>query len=113
MNEKEFFTFLDTAKQTVLDEVKSLESDGRKDEANILKAKSNVYDICKAVYDATAKQPSVDIIYAFPAALDKITCPWKASLDAAKAHDDSRKVAIEEAKLSAVEEIKAKFHEFT
>ena len=111
MNEKEFFTFLDNSKQAVLDEIKSLESDGRKDEANILKAKSNVYDICKSVYGALAKEAPADVITAFPATFDRITCPWKASLEAAKAHGDDRKILIEEAKLSAVKEINDKFAE--
>ena len=111
MNEKDFFTFLDTRKQAVLDEVKSLTDDGRKDEANILKAKSNVYDICKAIYNATAKAAATDIVTAFPAAFDKVICPWKASLEAAKTHGDARKTLIEEAKLSAVSEINAKFAE--
>ena len=111
MNEKEFFTFLDNSKQTVLDEIKSLESDGRKDEANILKAKSNVYDICKSTYGALAKKAPAEVLTAFPEVFGRITCPWKASLEAAKAHSDDRKILIEEAKLSAVSEITAKFAE--
>ena len=111
MNEKEFFTFLDDRKQTVLTEIQSLTNDGRNDEANILKAKSNVYDICKSVYGALAKEAPADVATAFPTVFGRITGPWKASLDAAKAHSDDRKILIEEAKLSAVSEITAKFAE--
>ena len=113
MNEKDFFTFLDTQKQTVLDEIQSLTADGRKDEANILKAKSNVYDICKSIYSALAKEAPAHVATAFPETFDRITGPWKASLEAAKAHGDDRKILIEEAKLSAVSEITAKLSELS
>ena len=111
MNEKEFFAFLDERKQATLNEVQALIKDGRTDEAIILKAKSNIYDISKAVYNANFKLSGGNIKEAFPPAFDKITAPWKASLDAAKAHGDEKKTLIEEAKLSAVSEINTKFKE--
>ena len=106
-----FFSFLDERKALVLSDIKSLAQEGRIDESNVLKAKSNVYDICKAVYNAAAKQSKDTIGTAFPATFNKITSPWKASLEQAKLHNDARKILIEEAKLEAVSEINAKFAE--
>ena len=111
MNNKDFFTFLDERKASVLEDIQALSADGRNDEANILKAKANVYDICKAVFNAAEKQSAGAAETAFPALFDKITSPWKASLELAKEHSDDRKVLIEEAKLSAVTEISGKFAE--
>ena len=58
MNEQinEFFNWLDTAKEAVLSEVAALASDGRTDESNSLKAKANVYDICKSVTGTILKK---------------------------------------------------------
>ncbi|MBP5460980.1 MAG: hypothetical protein J6Y20_02510 [Lachnospiraceae bacterium] len=112
MNKEEFYEFLENRKQTVQAEIQTLSADGRTDEANILKAKYNVYDIGKAVFGATEKQAGDAVATAFPAAFTKISSSWQVSLDQAKAHDDNRKILIEEAKLSAVSEITAKFAAF-
>ena len=109
MNDTVFFTFLDERKQAVTAEIESLTADGRKDEANILKARLNVYDISKAVFNAAVKQGAAPVEKAFPSSFEKITAPWRASLEQAKAHGDDRKLLIEEAKLAAVDEITARF----
>ena len=108
MNETVFYTFLDKRKQAVQAEIDALSGEGRKDEANILKAKFNVYDISRSVFNVNAKKAGDDAAEAFMASFSKITEPWTASLEAAKAHNDDRRILIEEAKLQAVEEINAK-----
>ena len=110
--EKELFDFLDERKAQVLSEVKELASQDRTDESNILKAKSNIYDICKAVFSASAKKASDDTVKdTFLSTFGNITGQWQKSLDQAKAHDDSYKILIEEAKFSAVSEILDKINE--
>ena len=110
--EKELFDFLDERKAQVLSEVKELASQDRTDESNILKAKSNIYDICKAVFSASAQKASDDTVKdAFLSTFGNITGQWQKSLDQAKAHDDSYKILIEEAKFSAVSEILEKIEE--
>ena len=114
MNEKinEFYSFLDEKKTQVLEEVKSLAAEDRMDESNILKAKANIYDICKAVFGVAAKGASGDGLKAeFLAKFGNITGQWEASLAKAKEHDDTHKILIEEAKFSAVSEIKEKLEE--
>ena len=114
MNEKSmiFIDYLDERKQVVLDEISALQADGRIDESNILKAKSNIYDVIKSIFGALSKasdNPSFKDV--FNTSFDKITTPWKESLEKAKKFDDSRKTMIEEAKLSAASEIIDKFNE--
>ena len=114
MNEqfKLFYNCLDTAKENVLSEAQALSSDGRTDESNSLKAKANIYDICKAVTGAAINQdPDAPLKYSFVEVFKRITAPWSKSLAAARAHDDARKIMIEEAKLSAVDEIFDKIDE--
>ncbi|MBO4653678.1 MAG: hypothetical protein J5649_10225 [Lachnospiraceae bacterium] len=109
MNFEAFYEFLEKRKMAVQADIQALSAEGRSDEANILKAKFNVYDIGKAVFGASAKQAGDAVDTAFPAAFKKITDTWQISLDQAKAHGDDRKVLIEEAKLSAVYEISTGF----
>ena len=109
MNDAAFLSFLEERKQAVAAEIQALSDEDRKDEANILKAKHNVYDISKAVFGVAFKQAADTIKTAFPASFEKITSTWRASLEQAKAHNDDRKVLIEEAKLAAVDEINAHF----
>ena len=114
MSEKinEFYAFLEDRKARVLAEVKSLAAEDRTDESNILKAKSNIYDICKAVFGVATKGASEDTIKdEFLSKFTNITSQWEASLAKAKEHDDTHKVLIEEAKFSAVSEIKEKLEE--
>ena len=110
MNQESFYEFLDKRKEAVTTDITALSAEGRADEANILKARFNVYDIARSVYDAAAKQPG-DIAVTFPALFGRITDSWRVSLETAKSHSDDRKVLIEEAKLSAVSEIDALFTE--
>ncbi len=107
-----FFEWLDERKADILAKAKVLSDDGRTDESNSLKARANIYDICKAVCGVAAKQganaPTGD---GLTAAFERVTAPWKNSLEQAKAHDDSHKVMIEEAKFAAVDEIIIKIRE--
>ncbi len=111
MNNNDLYTFFDERKQAVTADIQALAAEGRTDEANILKAKFNVYDIAGAVFGAMDKQAPASVETAFPAAFSRITSGWKSSLKQARLHGDDRKVLIEEAKLSAVSEINAKFTE--
>ena len=110
--EKELFDFLDEKKAQVLSQVKELASQDRIDESNILKAKSNIYDICKAVFGAASKKSTSETVKnAFLSTFGNITGQWKKTLEQAKAHNDSHKVLIEEAKFSAVSEILEKIED--
>lgn len=112
MNTKKeiFFEYLDERKNTVTAEVTKLAGEDRKDESNMLRAKANIYDIFKAIWGACEKMSEGDstFISTFNGKVEAITLPWGKSLEAAKAHNDVHKVMIEEAKLSAVNEVKEK-----
>lgn len=109
--EKEFFEFLDMKRQETLSESMKLEKDDRKDESNILKAKANIYEIYKSLWNA-AKNISAEqegFVEAYHHKTATIPAVWKASLEKAKDNNDTYKILIEEAKLSAVAEINEKF----
>ncbi|MBO4213777.1 MAG: hypothetical protein IKX99_00235 [Lachnospiraceae bacterium] len=96
--------FLEKRKQEVLAQSAALAADERKDESNVLKAKANVYDICKAFYNAAGPDESLQKFAG-------IAKSWEASLTQAKQYDEDYKALVEEAKLEAVEEIRKQFPE--
>ena len=103
----------DATRRIQADVAKELETaTGNSGIVGYLRGKAEVYDICKAVCGAAEKQAQgAPLKDAFVTAFERVTAPWKISLEQAKTHDDSRKVMIEESKLSAVEEIIAKIRE--
>lgn len=111
--EKDFFAFLDARRQKTMSEALALAADSRTDESNILKAKASIYDIFKAFWKVA--EDTTDGEKEFRDVLCKkietITTPWRNSLEKAGEHGDSYKVLIEEAKLSAVSEVKEKLAE--
>lgn len=106
-----FFAFLDKRKEEITKESELLAKDYRKDESNLLKAKANIYDIFKAIWDAaektTADKEAFKEEFLKKAAL--IPSAWEKSLELAKQHNDTAKIVMEETKLSAVSEIKESF----
>lgn len=108
----EFFAFLENARQNALEEAETLTKDDRKDEGNILKAKANIYDIFKAIWNAAdgMADDKESFCEAFRKKAEMIPSAWVTSLEKAKEHNDTHKILIEEAKLSAVSEIKDKFN---
>lgn len=106
--------FLEQRKAEVLEEAARLIADERKDESNFLKAKANIYDVFKALLGASYKAACNDknAFYAdFKKRAETVPAVWRKSLEEASRHGDTKKVLTEEAKLSAADEIIAKFDE--
>lgn len=110
---KEFFCFLDARRDAVLKDASLFALNNRKDESNVLKARSNIYDIFKALWNASEKEAKD--IDSFKAALNtkviNIPAQWEKSLEEARKYDDTRLIMVEEAKLEAVKEIREKINE--
>ncbi|CRZ33972.1 hypothetical protein DFR55_10863 [Herbinix hemicellulosilytica] len=105
--------FLEQRKAEVLEEAARLIADERKDESNFLKAKANIYDVFKALLGASSKACNdKNAFYAdFKKRAETVPAVWRKSLEEASRHGDTKKVLTEEAKLSAADEIIAKFDE--
>lgn len=106
--------YLEQRKAEVLEESAMLAADGREDESNFLKARANIYDVFKALLGASWKIAGYDR-NAFSADFKKraetVPAAWKKSLEAALRYGDDEKILIERAKLSAADEIVARFDE--
>ena len=140
---EEFIAFIDKTIDMLKAEEKLLVDGHRKDEANLVRVKMNIYDVCKTVYGVCSRMPSkkvtdkeemqtvgkwqgvarCDIVQElrgdvptdglYLKKLEAISANWKDSYEKAKAHGDVEKQVIEENKLAVVEEVKAKFLELS
>ena len=109
---KEFIAYLENRITEGKEEIITLEADGRKDDANFTKVRTNIYDVCKTVTQTLADRPGAGI-HAVRAQLERFRAGWSAALEKAKQHGDIPAAAVEETKLAALEDIIARFPEVT
>lgn len=85
--------------QAVTLEIDSLTAAGRTDEANLRKAVRNIYGVL------TTLLLKADSLEAFAQKLAKLRTPWEQARQLAADHDDFARVAVEDAKLTALKSI--------
>ena len=109
---EEFITYLTGKIEEGKAETASLLADGRKDDANFAKVRTNIYDVCRTVSQALVNRPGAGI-GAIRSQLERFRTEWSAVLEKAKQHDNINGIAVEETKLAALEDIIAHFQEAT
>lgn len=109
---KEFITYLDSRIEEGRAEIAALTADGRKDDANFAKVRTNIYDVCRTVSRTLADRPGAGID-TIAVQLERFRTTWGAALEKAKQHDDVSGIAVEETKLAALEDVIAHFREVT
>ncbi len=93
-------------------EEKELIATSRKDEANFIRIKINICDICKTIYHVSAKNNSgMELKEEYVKQLTRLPENWKISLEKAKAHNDIEKIIVEETKLEMLQIIRDKLEE--
>ena len=107
---EEFITYLTGKIEEGKAETASLLVDGRKDDANFAKVRTNIYDVCRTVSQALVNRPGAGI-GAIRSQLERFRTEWSAALEKAKQHDNINDIAVEETKLAALEDIIAHFRE--
>ena len=107
---KEFISYLDNRIEEGRAEIAALTADGRTDDANFAKIRTNIYDVCRTVSRTLADRPGAGID-AIAAQLERFRATWGAALEKAKQHDDISGIAVEETKLAALEDVIAHFRE--
>ena len=105
---KEFIEYLNERIEEGRAEIAQLSADGRKDDANFAKVRTNIYDVCKTVSLTLADRPGAGLA-AIRAQFDGFQTIWGAALERAKQHEDVGAVAVEEAKLAALDDVIAHF----
>ena len=109
---KEFITYLSSKVEEGKAETASLLADGRTDDANFAKVRTNIYDICRTVSQTLINRPGAGT-GAVRAQLERFRAEWIAALEKAKQHDNINGIAVEETKLAALDDIIAHFQEVT
>lgn len=109
---KEFITYLSSKVEEGKAETASLQADGRTDDANFAKVRTNIYDICRTVSQTLINRPGAGT-GAVRAQLERFRAEWSAALEKAKQHDNINGIAVEETKLAALDDIIAHFQEVT
>ena len=107
---KVFITFLDGRIEEGRAEIAALTADGRTDDANFAKVRTNIYDVCRTVTHTLLNRPGAGM-NAIAAQLERFRATWGAALEKAKQHDDISGIAVEETKLAALEDVIAHFRE--
>ena len=107
---KEFITYLSGKIDEGKAETASLLAEGRTDDANFAKVRTNIYDICRTVSQALINRPGAGA-GAVRAQLERFHTEWSAALEKAKQHDNINGIAVEETKLAALDDIIAHFPE--
>lgn len=94
------------------DEQKKLLFDDRADEANLMKVKANVFEICKTVFGVFKKvKPADKFAEEYLKKLEEFKTLWEASRKKADEHGDTEKSVVEHIKLEALVEVENKFRE--
>ena len=108
----QFITFLNETIETLQSEEQQLIASERKDEANFIKIKINICDICKTIYEVSEKRfRGTALKEEYLRQLTRLPENWKIALDKAKEHNDVEKILIEETKLEILQLIKEKYVE--
>ena len=107
---KEFISYLDSRIEEGRSEITALTVDGRTDDANFAKVRTNIYDVCRSVINTLINRSGAGRD-AVAAQLERFCTTWGAALEKAKQHGDVSGIAVEEIKLSALEDVIARFRE--
>jgi hypothetical protein len=108
-----FIEYLDRSIRDTLEEEKMFILDERKDEANLIKVRSNILNIFKTVFTGIIKlqKQEEEMKASFLEKLETIPENWRSSYENAKLHQDAVKVLIEDTKLQTTQSIRSKFLE--
>ena len=101
----------DTIEQLQKEEQELILSD-RKDEANFVRIKTNICDICRTIYNVTEKRTTPDNLKEeYLKQLTRLPENWKISLEKAQEHGEVEKIVIEETKLEMLNQILGVFEQ--
>lgn len=110
--QKKFIQYLDKSMESCARQEKLLIADSRKDEANMMRVKTNIYDIFKGMFLLSIRDWPEDpagISEVFLKKLESIPQNWIKSYDLAKRNQNAVKILVEETKLDTVKEIRSAF----
>ena len=107
-----FIAYLDETVEKLEVEKEELYSSDREDEANFVKIKMNICEICKSVYQVVVKQVESDSLKdVYIQRMERISSGWIVAYEKAKEHQDVNRIMIEETKIEMLAQINGRFLE--
>ena len=109
----EFNSYLVEQQKNMLENANKYISEGREDDAVFLKIKANIYYVFSTLAKVSKQQANNDINQWKELFLQKahnVPSAWKVSLEKAREFGDTKKIVIEESKLSTVDEIMKQYN---
>lgn len=107
----QFQEFIERSIRECKEQEQSLITENRKDEANLCRIKSNIYDIFGTLMKVSSQQEASSglkaVCLSFEQKAEKVPENWKSSYEKAKAHGDAAKLLVEEEKLAVVNAVMA------
>ena len=84
-------------------------ADCRQDDADLTQIRANIYEICATIGKVVCKnQPEETQEAVFLKKLEELPRNWHMALEAARAHNNPQRAAVEELKLEALEDVLAR-----
>ncbi len=106
-----FFDQLQGVADDLREQAKALSAHSCQDEADLTKIRANIYEVCATIGNVVCKtQPEDARERAYLAKLEALPRNWQVALEAAKAHNNAERAAVEELKLEALADVLARFH---
>lgn len=102
---KNFLVYVEDKTNYYMAEEQRLVSEERKDEANLMRIRQNVYGIAKSMYEVAEKISPGDIKGDVMKRLGGILITWESNYEKVKEHNDTEKILVEEIKLSTLKGI--------
>ena len=107
---EKFISYLDSKIREGKAKTAELQTKGSSDDADFMKVRTNIYEICKTVSLALANRPGAGA-GAVKTQLERFRTEWGTALEKARQYNNTRGIAVEEIKLTALEDIMAHFEE--
>ena len=107
---KDFIDYLTKQIEAGKNETARLTAEGRQDDADFSKVRTNIYDIARTVTNALKDRPGAGT-EAVKNQFARFRTEWTSALHKAREHNDDRKIVIGETKLNALEDVIAHFEE--
>ena len=102
---KKFLAYVEDKTNFYAAEEQRLVLEERKDEANIMRIRQNVYGIAKSMYEVAENLSPEDIKGDVTKRLRGILTTWESNYEKGKKHNDTEKILVEETKLGVLREI--------
>ena len=105
-----FLKDLQTTAEDLRRQAGAFAADHRQDDADLTKIRANIYDICATIGNVMCKNTvREERETAYRKKLEELPRNWYVALEAARAHGNGQRAAVEELKLETLADVLARF----